>query len=70
MDVVIETYNKVKKIFESDLDWETKYYLIFTKEIQNSVVFDWYDPDAGFEEDVRAYMKGFENFMGYVEQIR
>lgn len=70
MDIVIETYNKVRKIFDSDLDWEVKYDLIFTKEIQKAVVFDWNDPDAGYEEDVKAYMDGFENFMNYISQIK
>jgi hypothetical protein len=65
MDKIVEIYKKVKNIYDSDLSWHDKYDVIFSKEIQSQITFDWSDPDAGYEEDVKAFMDGFEKYISY-----
>jgi len=55
-------YQKAHKIYESDLDWQTKYDLIFSDDISCKVRFEYYDPDMGYEDDVRAFMNGFDEY--------
>lgn len=56
------------RIYESELPWETKYDLIFSDEISgaifNIVDLDYYDPDASYEEDVRAFVMALKERMG------
>jgi hypothetical protein len=56
---------KAKRIFESDLDWDKKYDLIFSDDISKRVyhLFDWYDPDTSYEEDVTYFMRAFEEYI-------
>lgn len=58
-------YKKAKRIFESDLDWDKKYDLIFSDDISKRVyhLFDWYDPDTSYEEDVTYFMRAFEEYI-------
>jgi ATP:corrinoid adenosyltransferase len=58
-----ELHKKAKKIVESDLDWDVKYRMIFSDEICRKVSFDWFDPDMDYEDDVRAWMSGFDEHM-------
>lgn len=56
--------DKNRRIFESDLNWKTKYNRIFANHSSYIVPLlsltghelDWCDPDADYEDDVRAYM--------------
>lgn len=53
---------KANLIFDAkDLDWEEKYDLIFSDNISKRVyhLFDWYDPDTSYEEDVTYFMNAF-----------
>ena len=60
----VEIYDMARQIVDSGADWETKYQLIFSNRIsrraQSLVAFDWYDPDTSEEEDVREFMRAFE----------
>lgn len=58
-----ELHKKAKRIIASDLDWEVKYDMIFSEDISHKVKFDWYDPDMDYEDDVRAWMDGFNKYM-------
>lgn len=54
-------YQRALNIFESDeLTWEEKYDLIFSDEISLKVKLNYYDPDMGYEDDIRAFMNAFE----------
>jgi hypothetical protein len=56
--------DKNRGIFESDLDWQTKYIRIFANHSSYIIPLlsltghklEWSDPDADYEDDVRAYM--------------
>jgi hypothetical protein len=60
MQEILDTYHLAEKIFESNLDWEDKFDLIFSKEISGNVKLNYYDPDTSYEEDVRAFMNAFQ----------
>jgi hypothetical protein len=56
---------KANEIYNSDIPWETKYKLIFSKNISrrfNELIeeinehFSYYDPDSDYEDDVIAFM--------------
>lgn len=56
-------YQRAKKIVASDLEWEDKYDMIFSDDVSKKVRFDYYDPDTSYQEDVEAFMYGFEEYM-------
>jgi len=56
-------YKKAKKIVESNLSWDEKYDLIFSKEISQQFDFDWYDPDCDYQDDVMAFMDALSEHM-------
>jgi hypothetical protein len=58
-----ELHKRAKRIIASDLEWKQKYYLIFSEDISDKVKFDWCDPDMDYEDDVRAWMDGFDEHM-------
>lgn len=58
-----ELQKRAKRIIASDLDWEEKYNLIFSDDMSCKVKFEWYDPDMDYEDDVRAWMDGFDEYM-------
>ena len=62
-------YEKAKKILASDLDWNIKFDLIFSSDISGKVDFKWLDLDMDYEDDVRAYMEGFDNYMNEQSSI-
>jgi len=64
-----EIYQKAKRIVASDLDWKEKYDMIFSDEISMKVQFDYYDPDMDYEDDVLAFMNGFDEYMKKQEII-
>lgn len=56
---------EANEIYNSDISWETKYKLIFSKNISsrfNELIeeinehFSYYDPDSDYEDDVIAFM--------------
>lgn len=65
----VVVYEKAKKILASDLDWNIKFDLIFSSDISGKFDFDWCDPDMDYEDDVRAYMEGFDNYMNEQSSI-
>ena len=49
-----------KVVFTDGVDWETKYDIVFSKDISvkiraTGISFDWYSPDMGYDDDVMAY---------------
>lgn len=56
-------YENAKNIIDSDLCWGDKYNMIFSEEISDKVSFEWLDPDMDYEDDVLAFMDGFDTFM-------
>ncbi len=63
-----ELHKRAKRIITSDLDWDKKYDLIFSEDMSHKVEFDWCDPDMDYEDDVMAWMDGFDRHMR-VEKI-
>lgn len=56
-------YQKAKKIINSDLEWRDKFDKIFSDKISGKVKFDWCDTDTSYQEDVEAFMRGFDEYM-------
>ena len=57
-------FERAKRIVDSEqLTWKKKYDLIFSHEISQQFDFDYYDPDCGYEDDVRAFMNALEDYM-------
>ncbi len=57
---------KANSIFDSkELEWEEKYDMIFCDKISTRVydLFDWYDPDTTYEEDVTSFMRAFNEYV-------
>lgn len=51
-------------IQENNISWETRYEIIFSSQVSKQIftyfkeigiVFDYYDPDTSYEEDVKAF---------------
>jgi hypothetical protein len=64
------TYEELKKlnkrahrILDCELDWMEKYDMIFSDDMSGKVRFDYYDPDMDYEDDVRAWVDGFDAYM-------
>ena len=60
---------RVNKIINSEISWEAKYDLIFSKKISTKIFestsFDYCDPDTTYEEDVLAFTNAFNNYCNY-----
>jgi len=57
----IATTKKSSHIANSDISWELKHSLIFSNDISEKihklgVDFDYYDPDASYQEDTEAFI--------------
>ena len=63
-DELKQIYKEAKEIYESHISWEAKYHLIFSERISKRTTFSWCDPDTSYEDDVTAYMDGFDYYMG------
>lgn len=61
----IDIYEEAQHIVLSDIEWNVKYDRIFSDDISNKVshLFDWYDPDTSYEDDVTAFMIAFKNYI-------
>jgi hypothetical protein len=63
----------VNEIYNSDIDWEEKYDLIFTKSVSLYVIreisLDYYDPDTSYEEDVKAFVNAFNEKMAELNEL-
>lgn len=66
----LNIYEKAKRIVASDLEWKEKYDMIFSEEISQKVKFDWCDPDCDYDDDVLAFMQGFDEYMQKQEIIK
>ena len=61
---ILKLHKVATKIFESDLNWEEKYDMIFSENISKKLDFDYCDPDTSEEEDVTAWMRAFDEYVG------
>jgi len=66
----VSIYEKAKRIVASDLAWNEKFDMIFSKEISRKIDFDYYYPDGDYDEDVIAFMNGFDEYMKKQEIIK
>ena len=65
---LLSLLESVGRIYRSDVSWERKYDRIFAMSgrISDAAIaagmgrIDYYDPDASYEEDVRAYVGALE----------
>jgi hypothetical protein len=66
------TTDYILRIYESDLNWEDKFDLIFSPYASQSLTLqlkafgleiDWTDPDTSYQEDVTAYIRGLEKIV-------
>lgn len=62
LEVISGLIAQAESIFKSNLDWETKYNQIFGMKIIRKILdagylFEYYDPDTTYREDVTAYMQ-------------
>ena len=68
IETLLKTIAATIDIARSSADWGMKYDLIFKLYQDNvkparaklGIDFDWYDPDMGYEDDVRAYVSALE----------
>jgi hypothetical protein len=65
---LLSDIEEIEKIIDSDCDWEYKYDRVFgyTKNIrvlldELNILFDYYDPDTSYEEDVMAYIRALRS---------
>lgn len=66
LDELESIYKECVRIVNShSLSWEAKYDLIFSDNIcqKTSGLFQWYDPDTSYEEDVKAFYNAFRDYM-------
>ena len=71
-------FDTISTVYYSDISWEDKYRLIFEAKLcrrfrEHAPGFSWYDPDASYEDDVRAFYWAAEEYMTakeYVESLQ
>jgi len=68
-----ELNEMANKIYNSNLNWEQKYDLIFSDSLSsvvfNQVYIDYYDPDTSYQEDVTAFVRAFNDKMKELNTI-
>lgn len=70
-------FDTISSIYHSDIPWEDKYNKIFSCGLCRGFRtlapgFSWYDPDASYEDDVRAFFWAAEEYVAakeYVESL-
>ena len=70
-------FDTISSIYYSDIPWEDKYCQIFEGKLcrrfrELAPGFSWYDPDASYEDDVRAFFWAAEEYVTakeYVESL-
>lgn len=59
----------VDAILSSSLEWDDRYRLVFSSQVSEPLLrlvrssdpsFSWYDPDADYEDDVRAFIRAID----------
>lgn len=68
-----DLHTQVNEVFNSGLDWEMKYDLIFSERVSrrifNLITLDYYDPDTSYQEDVTAFVNAFNEKMEPVVNV-
>lgn len=66
--MIQHVFDAITEVYESEISWESKYDRIFSgglcrkfKSLAPS--FSYYDPDAGYEDDVCAFYLAAEEYM-------
>lgn len=59
----VSIYERAKRIVASDLSWSKKFDMIFSEDISQKFDFEWLCPDMDYEDDVLAFMRGFEDHL-------
>ncbi len=62
-------YERVKRIITSDLTWEDKYNMIFSKEISWRFSFKYHYPNTSYEENVMAFKYALDVHMEKQDMI-
>lgn len=70
---MIDTFQRHKDIYScEDEMWSIIYDMVFSEKIngrlQEIYPFDWFDPDASYEDDVRSWLSGLDEC--YEKRIR
>jgi hypothetical protein len=74
MDIKIlrELHTEANRIFNSQANWDTKYDLIFSRDISQAVFrqirLEYCDPDTTYQEDVTAFITAFNEKMTQLEK--
>lgn len=59
---------EINEVYNSDLDWDVKYDLIFSERLSRKVFklirLDYYDPDTTYQEDVTAFVNALNEKLG------
>lgn len=64
-----DIYNIAKRIMNADIPWKEKYKRIFSEDVSYKLTFYWYDPDTSYEDDLRYYMNGLDDYMNIERKI-
>ena len=61
---LIDLNAEAHEIINSDLSWNAKFDLIFSDEMSMKIELDYYVPDTSYEEDVLAWVRAFDEYLG------
>lgn len=64
---LLEIEKEMQEILDCpDVGWKVKHKMIFNYRYElmaMRISFDYYDPDTTYEEDAKAYVKGYREFL-------
>jgi hypothetical protein len=78
MKEIRQTIKKILRVYHSDLDWETKFDVIFSPTLsrelnrllnQYNLSVDWIDYDTSCQEDVTEYVKGVTDLIPTIDML-
>ena len=66
--MIQHVFDAITEVYESEISWESKYDRIFSGGLCRKFKtlapgFSYYDPDAGYEDDVYAFYSAVEEYM-------
>ena len=75
--MIRHVFDDITEVYESEASWESKFDRIFSGGLckrfrELAPRFSWYDPDASYEDDVRAFYWAAEEYITakeYVESL-
>lgn len=76
MELIRQAIGKILRVYRSDLDWETKYGVVFrlSGELKYllgvyGLSIHWHDPDTSYQEDVTAYVNAIIEMLPEIEKL-